>query len=579
MLERRLEARPSGDDVVTEELQSRELLEELRRLRDWLTKTGLSGGSDSAPLPTLIDQIASFGLSLAVLDVRQHSRVHEEAVAELLSLARVADDYLEADEGRRRQLLADELVRPRPLLLPGVSTSAATRELLETLDLVRIANAAEAGAMPCWIISMTHDPSDLLEVLLLAREVGIWRWRDGRVESDLDVVPLFETIEDLEHAGERFDSLLKDPIYRQHLTTRGDSQEVMIGYSDSNKDGGYWRANWALHKAQAALGQTAADHGVELRLFHGRGGTVGRGGGRANRAIGALPPGVQSGRIRFTEQGEVISFRYSVPELAHRHLEQIVHAVLTSAATSDQESFRPSPEDIACLDRIGSLAMQAYRDLIEDPKFWHWYSTVTPIEHISQLPIASRPVSRQSGGVVAFEGLRAIPWSFSWNQTRYLVPGWFGSGAALGDAMDSGQGERLQRLYREWPFFTAVADNAQREMARTRLPISRRYARFAEDPDAVGSFHRRIAEDFQRARIALLTITGQDEILSNQPVIRRSICLRNPYTDVLNLVQIELMRRFRENQDEGADAARREELGQAILLSINGIAAALQTTG
>jgi phosphoenolpyruvate carboxylase len=354
----------------------------------------------------------------------------------------------------------------------------------------------------------------------------------------------------------------------------------------------------------------AAEHGVRLRLFHGRGGTVGRGGGRAGRAIAALPREVQDGRIRFTEQGEVISFRYAVPELAHRHLEQIVHAVLTTAGAERDASgesdarggshagaesdaggesdpgsessagsegnaaaFTPSAADLALMERIGERAMAAYRELIDDPGFWPWYTAATPIEEISSLPIASRPVSRQGAGEVDFGGLRAIPWSFAWNQTRYLVPGWYGTGRALGEALVAGEGDRLVGLYRRWPFFAAVLDNAEREMARARLPIARRYAALAEDPAAAGSFHRRIAGDFTAAVAAVGEITGGG-LLAGSPVIRRSIALRNPYTDVLNLVQVELVRRVR-----GADGARRDELRRALYLSINAIAAALQATG
>ncbi|HEX2164100.1 MAG TPA: phosphoenolpyruvate carboxylase, partial [Thermoanaerobaculia bacterium] len=529
-------------------------------------------------LAALRDRVAAFGLRLATLDVRQHSEVHEAAVGELLAAAGVAADYAALDESARRDLLVAELARPRPLVLPGVELSPATGDLLATLRLMLDAERAEAGAMPTWVVSMTHRPSDVLEVLLLAREVGLWRAAGERVESGFDVVPLFETIEDLEAAGERLDELLTEPLYRRQVAARGGRQEVMIGYSDSNKDGGYWRANWALHKAQAALGRTAAAHGVALRLFHGRGGTVGRGGGRAARAIAALPPVVQDGRIRFTEQGEVISFRYAVPELAHRHLEQIVHAVLTGAAGAGEDGdggrFEPSPADRTLLEGIGERGMTAYRELIDDPGFWPWYTAATPIEEISSLPIASRPVSRKSADEVDFAGLRAIPWSFAWNQTRYLVPGWYGTGAALGEAVAAGEGPRLAELYRRWPFFAAVVDNAEREMARARLPIARRYAALAEDPDAARSFHRRIAADFAAARRALAAVTGHPELLAANPVIRRSIALRNPYTDVLNLVQVELVRRAR-----AASGPRRDELRAALYLSINAIAAALQATG
>ena len=558
------------------DLVGSEVLEELQSLQGWLSEAGFDSRAIGGRLTRLIDQIGAFGLRLAALDVRQHSGVHEESVGELLRLAGVESDYSSLTETSREELLTRELRRSRPLRLPGLAVTESTEDLLETLRILGEAEHHEPGTMPCWIISMTHDPSDLLEVLILAREVGLWRWADGRVISSLEVVPLFETIEDLEQSGERFSSLLEDGVYRQHLASQGDRQEVMIGYSDSNKDGGYWQANWALHKAQAALGSTAARFGIELRLFHGRGGTVGRGGGRANRAIGALPPEVQNGRIRFTEQGEVISSRYSVPEIAHRHLEQIVHAVLTAAAAPDLEVYFPMEADLHCLNRLGATAMATYRELIDHESFWSWYTRTTPIEHVSRLPIASRPVSRGGGAEVDFSGLRAIPWSFSWNQTRYMVPGWFGTGRAFTEAIERGELEHLRRLYREWPFFGAVVANAEREMARVRLPIAARYSALLKQESSADEvdFHEVIEREFENARIALCRVTDSQDLLQSNPVIQRSIGLRNPYTDVLNLVQIELMLRARNSSGE-----RLESLHQALLLSINGIASALQSTG
>jgi phosphoenolpyruvate carboxylase len=353
----------------------------------------------------------------------------------------------------------------------------------------------------------------------------------------------------------------------------------MLGYSDSNKDGGYWMANRALHRAQDALGRVCREHGVELRIFHGRGGTVGRGGGRANRAILAMPSAVHNGRIRFTEQGEVISFRYALPDIARRHLEQIVSAVIRTVVPAAEDSAAdgavPSERGMRLLDDLAARSMSAYRDLIDHDGFWDWYTRVTPIEHISRLPIASRPVARATSAKVAFDTLRAIPWVFAWTQVRYIVPGWYGTGAGLAGLLDddAGAGEELARLYGEWPFFRALVDNAQREMARARLSVAEAYDRLASEDDRAG-FHDRIVADFRRGRDAILRITGQQDLIANDPVIQRSIELRNPYTDVLNLVQIELLRRFRSESSE-----RREMLRQALFYSINGIAAAMQSTG
>jgi phosphoenolpyruvate carboxylase len=568
-LRRDLERLGDGEPA---EVRTAEVLADLELLDLALESAGFRP-ADGGRLATLRSRLESFGLRLVALDIRQHSRVHEAAVAELLARAAVEDRYLDLDEPARVELLSAELARPRPLALPGIELTPATAEVLETMAVVRTAESEEPGSMSTWIVSMTHDPSDLLEVLVLAREAGLWRCEGGTVHADLDVVPLFETIDDLIHAGARLGALLETPLYRRHLAARGNHQEVMIGYSDSNKDGGYWMANWALHAAQSDLGRIAADAGVEITLFHGRGGTVGRGGGRAHRAIAALPPAVQSGRIRFTEQGEVISFRYGRPALAHRHLEQIVHAVLTAAAgTTSPPTIGDREQQL--MAGLGELSMRCYRDLIDDPHFWPWYTAATPIEYISHLPIASRPVSRKSAGDVDFDGLRAIPWGFAWNQTRYMVPGWFGVGAALTAGIDELGLERFQQLYRSWPFFAAVVDNAERELARTRLPIARRYAALTEDPDHPQSIHRRIASEHAGTVAAIAAITARDVPLGTGSVIARSIALRNPYTDVLNLVQIELLRRVR-----SARGARRERLREALFLSINAIAAALQSTG
>ncbi|MDX1632293.1 MAG: phosphoenolpyruvate carboxylase [Thermoanaerobaculia bacterium] len=557
--------------------RSQDFVSDLEDLTGWLEEAGFGALTRGSRLGRLLDRARSFGFRLATLDLRQHSGVHEAVVGELLGVAGVTDEYPSLEERARRKLLERELRNPRPLLPPDTELSSETEELLRSLSVVREALDREPELVRCYIVSMTHEVSDLLEVMLLAKETGLWRLDEGSVRSPLDLVPLLETIDDLASAGERLHSLFENDLYRLHLDARGDFQEVMIGYSDSNKDGGYWMANWALHRAQRQIADTCRRHGVDLRLFHGRGGTVGRGGGRANQAILALPRSVHNGRIRFTEQGEVISFRYSLPELAHRHLEQVVNAMLRSGLweTGDGiETEEPSARDLELMQRIARSAMESYRELIEDEDLWAWYTRVTPVEQISHLPIASRPVSRAGGEEVDFEGLRAIPWVFAWTQTRYNVPGWYGCGRALTEVIEEDEDalNRLRTLYREWSFFTAVVDNAVREMARSRLVISRRYARLGGD--AGDDFHRRIAEDFERAREHLLAITDQEELLDRDPVIQKSIALRNPYTDVLNLVQVELLRRWRE-----ADDGERPALRRALFLSINGIAAAMQSTG
>ncbi len=579
----RLLAEPGGGSY-----DGARFLDDLERIAAALEASGFSHLAKRGRLARLLVRARTFGFHLAALDVRQHSDVYEGAVAAALRLAGVADDYAALDEEARVAVLTRELASPRPLLAVDRPLPADLGVVLETFRVMRDEAAREPRAVGACIVSMTHTVSDILEPMLLAKEVGLWSMVEGRVRCPVDFVPLFETIEDLADAGDRVAELLRQPLYRKQIEARGGFQEVMLGYSDSNKDGGYWMANWALHRAQDALGRTAREAGVGLRLFHGRGGTVGRGGGRAGHAIAAMPPSVHNGRIRFTEQGEVISFRYGLEPLARRHLEQIVSATLRSAAAT-AVPYDPSPDDHAVMSRIADMSMTAYRRLIDAPGFWAWYTTATPIEQISRLPIASRPVSR-AGVEAAFDGLRAIPWVFAWTQVRYLVPGWFGVGESLQETLDEGPArlEHLGSLYRAWPFFAAVIDNAQLEMARARLDIAAEYARLADGGTPAGDetglvgdmgtswFHGRIVEDFRAAEEAILAITGQDRLLGDSPVIQKSIALRNPYTDVLNLVQVELLRRAR-----GEEAAGRtgSPVYEALLLSVNGIAAAMQSTG
>jgi phosphoenolpyruvate carboxylase len=574
-----------GDESLA--YRAADYVADLRLIRDGLTAGGLESVAREGLLPDVLVQARTFGFHLAALDVRQHSKVHQAAVADLLRAGGVEPDYAALDEDARVELLVRELRTPRPLRPWGAALGDDARELLDTLAVVREALEREPESIGCYIISMTSTVSDVLEVLLLLQESGLWRMEeDGSVRCPLDVVPLFETIADLDAAEERLEALFSHPLYRRQLQARARGgepfQEVMLGYSDSNKDGGYWMANWALHKAQGAIARVARRHGVGVRLFHGRGGTVGRGGGRANQAILAMPPEAHNGGIRFTEQGEVISFRYALAAIARRHLEQIVHAQLVALAQPASEAaFLGPTEDQAhaLMQRIADRSMAAYRELIEDPETWAFYTTATPIAHIAGLPLASRPISRKGVGELDFEGLRAIPWVFSWTQTRYTIPGWYGVGSGLGEAVDGGELDALRGMRESWPFFRAVISDARREMGRARLPIARHYAVLAEENGASAAPHDRIAGEYARAERALLEITGEDSLLADSPVIAQSIGLRNPYTDVLNLTQIELMRRWRALDEEARASDEGARLRQALFVSINGIAGAMQSTG
>ncbi len=558
---------------------SADFVADLDLLRDCLVESGFERIARHGRLARVRVLARTFGFHMASFDIRQHSRVHEEAVSALLRVAGACHDYASLDEAARIEVLEAELRNPRPLLPRGAEIPEAARDTLESLDVVRRGLARDPSSVACYIVSMTHTVSDLLEPILLAKEAGLWRLHtdDGsRTRCPLDFVPLFETIDDLSGAGDLLQQMFAGSVYRNQVAARGEFQEIMLGYSDSNKDGGYWMANWALHRAQHAIARVCHEHGIASRLFHGRGGSVGRGGGRANQAIQALPRSVQNGRIRFTEQGEVISFRYAEPEIARRHLEQILNAVVLASVPGAPE-IEDTHDDAepAIAESIAQRSMATYRELIEADGAWSWYTRATPIEQISNLPIASRPVSRKSANEVDFDSLRAIPWVFSWTQTRYSVPGWFGTGRGLGAEIEAGQLKELQRLYRTWPFFRSTIENVEQEMARTRIAIAALYGELGAAAVEGTSFHNVIAEDFEHAERALLAITEQDVLMEAHPVLRGLIAVRNSYCDVLNLLQLELLRRQRvETAPEAAD-----ELRQALFLSINGIAAAMQGTG
>ena len=543
-------------------------IDDLLTIQEALRYAGLEETAARGGIADAIVTAKTFGFHLAALDIRQHSRVHESAVSELFDLSGVCDDYQSLTEDERRRILEAELTTARPLIAVGQELTVETHELLEGLNVFAEAIERDPDSVGTYVISMAHDVSDLLEVLVLLREVGLWTMVDGEVHSALDIAPLFETVDDLDHAGHILTEMLENPAYDAHLEARENFQEIMLGYSDSNKDGGYWAANWRLHTAQQDLARIAGEAGVSFRFFHGRGGTVARGGGRANRAILASPPETRNGRIRFTEQGEVISFRYAMPAVAHRHLEQIVNAMILATATSDDED-RTEPAMATLMNQIAAGSRDAYRNLIDAKDFWPVFVDRSPVMHIGDLPIASRPVSR-SGGDITFENLRAIPWVFAWTQMRYNVPGWFGTGSAFEALVmnDESTIRSCREAYAGGGFFQAFIDNAQQEMARARLEVAAWYMKDSKSP-----LHEELTLEFDRARNAILSITNQSELLDNNKVIQQSIRDRNEDTDVLNAIQVELLARWRHAEDED------DALKSIILLSVNALASAMQSTG
>jgi phosphoenolpyruvate carboxylase len=552
--------------------RSADLLEDLLLIATSLRAAGLAAIADEGVLADAIIRARVFGLHLASMDLRQHAAVHTAAVSDLLRLAGVTDDYASLDEAARCAVLSAELARPRPLARADAPIEPATAETLAALAVAADTIRREPAAIRRYVISMTGAVSDVLALLLLMQEAGLGgRTRDGTPPSPtLAVVPLFETIDDLARAPALMDALFRSPTYQAHLAAfpGPPEQEVMLGYSDSNKDGGFLMANIALRTAQSHIARVAQTHGIRLSFFHGRGGTVGRGGGRAGRAILAAPSPARSGRLRFTEQGEVITFRYALPDMARRHLEQIVHAALLAESAPDEPASAPLDD---ALTTLAAQSRAAYRDLIDRPDFWPWFVAASPVEHIGGLPIASRPVSRATGSRLSFTSLRAIPWVFSWIQMRFAVPGFYGLGTALAAAGPQ-QRDLLAHAARDNAFFSVLLDNAAQELARARLPIARRYARLAPGGDAIADL---IDAEWQRARDAILDLTGRADLMDHSPVVGRSILDRNPHTDVLNLVQIELLAR----SGPRASDAQRDAARPVIAASINAIAAAMQSTG
>lgn len=552
---------------------SDDFISDLDLIHESLIESGLHNVASFGRFNDLRIRAKTFGFHLAALDIRQHSEIHENAVEDLLEVAHVKNGYSDLPEDEKIELLTNELRNPRPLGPVDYKLKPDTEKILSVFKLVRTISEVDKNAFGSYIVSMTHDVSDLLEVAILAKEAGLWRWDGKMVHSSIDIIPLFETIDDLDRSPDLMEKILTDEIYKHQIKARNKFQEIMLGYSDSNKDGGYWMANWALQKAQLRLGKVLKSHNIDFRLFHGRGGSVGRGGGRSNRAILALPSVSNNGRIRFTEQGEIISFRYSLPEIARRHLEQIVNAVARVTAGEGQKALQEGNGTEEIMNKLSSDSMSAYRQLIDDPEFWTWFKKITPVEHIGNLPIASRPVSRGGSKGLQFENLRAIPWVFGWTQVRYNVPGWFGLGTAT-DTLLAEDPETLDILkdwYKNWSFFNTIIDNAQREIARTHQLTSEIYAGRSEEK----KLHKLIREDFDKTKEILLKITGQEEILDSRKVIQNSIKFRNVFTYPLNVIQVELLNRW-ENTDNEEEL---KQLRHALFLSINGVAAAMQSTG
>ncbi|OYY91145.1 MAG: phosphoenolpyruvate carboxylase [Sphingomonas sp. 28-66-16] len=522
-------------------------------------------------LGRLIRAVETFGFHLATLDMRQNSAVHQRVVADLLKGAGVEADYLALDEAARVALLRRELASLRPLTSPYAAYSDETQSEIAILHQAARAHGAYGPAcITNYVVSMAQSVSDLLEVNLLLKEAGLYRPGQGPGDpphAAIMAVPLFETIGDLEAAPAVMAAYFALPEVAVVARARG-YQEVMIGYSDSNKDGGYLTSTWSLSRASTALAPVFEAAGVAMQLFHGRGGAVGRGGGSSFSAILAQPPGTVQGRIRITEQGEVIAAKYGTRESAATNLEAIAAATLLASLEPERLSMRDYERFAGAMDQLSATAFAAYRDLVYGTKgFRTFFRQMTPIAEISGLKIGSRPASRTKSDRI--EDLRAIPWVFSWAQARVMLPGWYGVGAAIAAFEDKGL---LQEMAAGWPFFAATLANMEQVIAKSDMGIAARYATLVEDRAMGDAIFGRISDGWHRSRDGLLLATDQAHLLAANPALDASIRLRLPYIEPLNLLQIELIKRRRAGETD-------ERIGEGILLSINAIATALRNSG
>lgn len=527
----------------------------------------------------VIRQVKLFGFHLATLDIRNHSGEHEYAVNELLKTVHIEESYSKLSEDEKQGILFKLLEDPRPILLPKQKYSKRTENILDVFQMIYKAHK-EFGkrAIQVYIVSMTTSPSDLLEVLLLAKETGIYQLLpNGEVKSDLDIVPLLETIDDLVRGPETMERLFSSKLYQAQLQARNNRQEIMLGYSDGSKDGSTLSANWNLFKAQLEIHNVAKNHDIRLKFFHGRGGSLGRGGGSLNTSILSQPAETLGDGVKITEQGEVLSSRYLLEDIAYRNLEQAASALFVACA-----EVKTVPEEVEvrkrkweeAMDFVSEASLDKYESLVfKDPDFLTYFKEATPLHELGELNIGSRPMSRSNSE--RFEDLRAIPWVFAWTQSRQMIPAWYAAGTAFKKFIDADDSHLalLQEMYQNWKFFHSTINNLQMALVKSDMETGKEYVELVKDKDLGERIFSNILTEYKLTREILLKITKNEALLNHIPNIKDSVHLRNPYVDPLNFLQVELIKELRSSEQPS------EELITEVLLTINGVAAGLMNTG
>ncbi|KHF40142.1 phosphoenolpyruvate carboxylase [Halalkalibacter okhensis] len=527
----------------------------------------------------LIRQVELFGFHLATLDIRNHSGEHETAVSEILKVVGIADNYASLPEEKKVAILEKVLSEPRPLLLLEEDYSKETQEIFKVFKMIKQAHK-EFGrrSIEVYLVSMTQSPSDLLEVLVLAKEAGIYRLHaDGKVESHLHVAPLLETIDDLVAGPKIMKTLFEMDVYRNHIKERGNHQEIMLGYSDGSKDGGTLTANWKLFKAQQEIHNMAKEFDIRLKFFHGRGGSLGRGGGPLNRSILSQPSETLGDGVKITEQGEVLSSRYLLEDIAYRNLEQAASALLEGSAKAHKNPLQGHARDKTwedAMEQMSQASLKKYQSLVfQDEDFLKYFTQATPLNELGALNIGSRPMKRK--GSERFEDLRAIPWVFAWTQSRQMIPAWYAAGTGLQSFADQSAENLalLQEMYKKWPFFQATINNLQMALMKADLTTAKEYIHLVKDKAIGERIFNNISQEYKQTKDILLRITGNQELLDHTPNIQESVHRRNPYVDPLNFLQVDLIQKMRESDEKS------EELLTEVLLTISGVAAGLVNTG